>query len=136
VFPGEATGDVPGETGAAERDTTGEADAAAGTAGATDGSGVATAAGSEEPRLLDADQEKEIRERWQTIQTGFVDDPRDTVQAADALVAELMQRLAALFAERRQGLEDQWHRGEKVDTEDLRLALQQYRSFFNRLLTT
>jgi hypothetical protein len=47
-----------------------------------------------------------------------------------------MQTLAATFAERRQGLEGQWNQGENVDTESLRLALRQYRSFFNRLLSS
>ncbi|WP_262371142.1 hypothetical protein [Streptomyces sp. WAC01526] len=56
--------------------------------------------------------------------------------AADALVAEVMQLLATTFADHKQGLEGQWHRGEEVATEDLRLALRQYRSFFDRLLST
>jgi len=69
------------------------------------------------------------------IQTGFVDQPRRTVEQADELVAEVMQRLADGFAAERERLEEQWGRGEDVSTEDLRIALQRYRSFFQRLLS-
>ena len=68
------------------------------------------------------------------IQTGFVDEPRQTVEQADELVAQVMQRLAEGFAAERERLEQQWGRGEDVSTEDLRIALQRYRSFFQRLL--
>ncbi|MFD8706736.1 hypothetical protein ACFV1W_29740 [Kitasatospora sp. NPDC059648] len=84
--------------------------------------------------LLPAAETQELRERWQQVQTDFVDDPRQAVHTADALVADLMQRLAASFAERRSSLEGQWNRGDEVETEELRVALQQYRTFFNRLL--
>jgi hypothetical protein len=76
----------------------------------------------------------EFRSRWADIQTGFVDEPRQAVQDADNLVASLMKKLAEGFASERQGLEHQWDRGEDVSTEDLRVALQRYRSFFDRLL--
>ena len=75
------------------------------------------------------------RRRWDTVQTGFVDAPRRSVQDADRLVAELMKHLAGTFADERARLEGQWGRGEDVSTEDLRLALTRYRSFFQRLLT-
>jgi hypothetical protein len=68
------------------------------------------------------------------LQTGFVDDPRQSVQQADALVGEVMQRLADMFAHERERLEGQWSRGDDVSTEDLRQALRRYRSFFDRLL--
>ena len=55
--------------------------------------------------------------------------------SADGLVAEVMKRLAETFAEERSKLEGQWSRGDNVSTEDLRLALQRYRSFFDRLLS-
>ncbi len=84
--------------------------------------------------LLPAAETQELRERWQQVQTDFVDDPRQAVHTADALVADLMQRLAASFADRRSSLEGQWNRGDEVETEELRVALQQYRTFFNRLL--
>ncbi|MFE7795796.1 hypothetical protein ACFU6F_43940, partial [Streptomyces sp. NPDC057460] len=62
--------------------------------------------------------------------------PREAVRTADALVAEVMQTLARSFASRKEGLESQWGQGEEVLTEDLRIAFQRYRSFFNRLLST
>lgn len=86
--------------------------------------------------LLGEQEAEGLRTRWQQIQQGFVDDPKQSVLAADGLVAEVMQLLATTFADHKQGLEGQWHRGEEVATEDLRLALRQYRSFFDRLLST
>jgi hypothetical protein len=75
------------------------------------------------------------RSRWTEVQTGFVDDPRHTVEQADGLVAEVMKRLAEVFADERAKLEEQWSRGEEADTESLRVALRRYRSFFDRLLS-
>ncbi len=85
--------------------------------------------------LLASDEGDDMRERWNAVQIGFVDDPRHAAEMADSLVAELMQRLAQVFANQRSQLEGQWSRGEDVSTEDLRLALRQYRSFFDRLLS-
>jgi hypothetical protein len=85
--------------------------------------------------LLPDDESEGFTTRWRDIQTGFVDEPRNSVAQADALVAELMQRLAAGFSEERQRLEAQWDRGDDVSTEDLRVALTRYRSFFDRLLS-
>jgi hypothetical protein len=76
----------------------------------------------------------DFRTQWSKVQTGFVDEPRRTVEDADKLVAAVMQRLAEGFASERSGLEKQWDRGDNVSTEDLRIALQRYRSFFDRLL--
>ena len=75
-----------------------------------------------------------FRTRWDGIQTGFVDEPRKAVEEADALVAQVIKRLTEVFANERSTLEHQWDSGEQVSTEDLRLALQKYRSFFERLL--
>jgi hypothetical protein len=75
------------------------------------------------------------RTRWSAIQTGFVDEPRKAVEEADALVAEVMKRLAEVFADERHELESQWERADQVSTEDLRLAMRRYRSFFERLLS-
>jgi hypothetical protein len=85
--------------------------------------------------LLPADFAQDLRGRWDRIQTGFVDDPRKSVQEADELVAAAMKRLAEGFADARNNLERQWGRGDDVSTEDLRVALQKYRAFFQRLLT-
>ena len=76
----------------------------------------------------------DFRSQWSKVQTGFVDEPRRTVEEADKLVAAVMRRLAEGFADERSGLEKQWESGDNVSTEDLRLALQRYRSFFDRLL--
>jgi hypothetical protein len=76
----------------------------------------------------------DFRSQWSKVQTGFVDEPRRTVEEADKLVAAVMQRLAEGFANERSSLEKQWESGDNVSTEDLRLALQRYRSFFDRLL--
>jgi hypothetical protein len=84
--------------------------------------------------LFDAGREQELRDRWRTLQARFVDEPRDTVSEADSLVAELLRDLAQTFDGARSKLEDQWSSGEDVSTEDLRITLQRYRSFFERLL--
>lgn len=76
----------------------------------------------------------DLRTRWSTVQAGFVDEPRHAVENADKLVATVMERLAQGFAKERSSLERQWSSGEQVSTEDLRVALQRYRSFFDRLL--
>ena len=85
--------------------------------------------------LFAADVERDFRTRWRDIQSGFVDEPRSAVERADALVAQLMQRLAQSFSEQRKNLEKQWEESEKVSTEELRVALTRYRSFFERLLS-
>lgn len=85
--------------------------------------------------LFGAEETAEFRGKWDGIQAGFVDEPRRAVELADGLVAEAMTRLAEIFANERKGLEGQWDRGGDVTTEDLRLALRRYRSFFSRLLS-
>ena len=105
------------------RDTLSTADmVAAGTPPATPGA------------LLPGEEGRELRQRWDTIQTGFVDEPRRAVQDADGLVAQTMKRVAEVFAQERTTLEQQWTKGDDVSTEDLRVALKRYRSFFDRLL--
>jgi hypothetical protein len=88
-----------------------------------------------EPLLAGGDAQG-YETRWQEIQVGFVDEPREAVEKADNLVAELMRQLAETFADERRRLEEAWSAGEDVDTEDLRVALTRYRSFFHRLLAT
>jgi hypothetical protein len=85
--------------------------------------------------LLSSDETGDFRSRWSTIQTGFVDEPRRAVEQADELVAQIMQRLAQSFSDQRSKLETQWEHSDKVSTEELRLALRRYRSFFDRLLS-
>ncbi len=85
--------------------------------------------------LFSGDEGGRFRHRWNEIQTGFVDEPRQAVEQADGLVAEVMQRLVQIFADERKGLEAQWGRGGNISTEDLRQALRRYRVFFDRLLS-
>jgi hypothetical protein len=84
--------------------------------------------------LFSPEASERFRSEWANIQIGFVDEPRQAVERADALVAQVMKRLAEVFAAERAGLERQWDRGEPISTEDLRVALTRYRSFFDRLL--
>jgi hypothetical protein len=75
------------------------------------------------------------RTQWESIQAGFVDQPRAAVEEADALVSQVVTRLTDVFARERSTLEGQWAKGDNVSTEDLRIALTRYRSFFHRLLS-
>jgi hypothetical protein len=84
--------------------------------------------------LFRDDELQGFRSRWDQVQGTFVDEPRESVQKADELVSDLVDRLTSGFAETRSGLEEQWNKGEDASTEDLRVALMRYRSFFNRLL--
>jgi hypothetical protein len=91
---------------------------------------------SEDVTLLDDIQATDFLDRWSDVQSRFVDDPQGAVRDGDSLVAELMQALAERFSQHKSGLEEQWQRGTEPETEQLRLALQSYRSFFQRLLST
>ena len=84
--------------------------------------------------LLSRDFSEDMRSRWEAIQTGFVDDPRTSVQEADELVARAIKKLAESFADERAKLEQEWSQGNDVSTENLRQALRRYRAFFHRLL--
>ena len=119
---GEAVDQQPGQ---------GQPDAAT----ADRGAGAGAESAESTPLLSDQDA-GDFERRWQDVQVGFVDEPRRCVQEADGLVAEVMQRLADGFAQERKDLEAQWAGGGEPSTEDLRVALQRYRSFFNRLLKT
>jgi molecular chaperone GrpE (heat shock protein) len=94
---------------------------------------AANDAGSATP-LFPESEISDLRARWNNIQAEFVDEPRRSVEQADQLVATAMQKLADGFANERASLEKQWDSGDSVSTEDLRLALQRYRTFFGRLL--
>ncbi|CAM2731724.1 hypothetical protein BST27_09190 [Mycobacterium intermedium] len=89
---------------------------------------------STEETLFAEDDLAELRGRWAAVQAAFVDDPRECVKKADALVSDLVGQLTNSFAQARSRLEGQWARGEEASTEDLRLALMHYREFFQRLL--
>ncbi|MER5599961.1 hypothetical protein [Streptomyces sp. NPDC002265] len=154
IYPGESTGSddagrpgteaAPGSsdaagTGADTRTGPGTAGTERAAEGVPDtgvaaGESTTRAPEDEVPQLLTEDEERGYRDRWQRVQSRFVDDPRDAVHDADALVADVMQTLAATFARHKRDLEGQWSQGERVSTEELRGALRRYRSFFNRLL--
>ena len=86
--------------------------------------------------LFEEEAARKFRSRWQVIQGKFVDDPRDSVKQADDLVADIIKNVTMSFADRRSGLEKQWNSGDNnISTEDMRVALKRYRSFFERLLT-
>ena len=89
---------------------------------------------SDDQELFRGDELQSFRSRWDEVQGRFVDEPREAVQKADDLVSDLVERLTSGFAETRSGLEEQWNKGEDASTEDLRVALMRYRSFFQRLL--
>jgi hypothetical protein len=84
--------------------------------------------------VLNREESEHFRARWNEIQGKFVDEPRDAVQEADALVTEVVAQIAQMFANEHSSLESQWNQGNVVSTEDLRKALQHYRTFFNRLV--
>jgi hypothetical protein len=85
--------------------------------------------------LFAQDAANDFRARWDAVQIGFVDDPKQAVRKADELVAEVMACLADTFSKERAQLEDQVDQTDAASTENLRVALRRYRSFFQRLLT-
>jgi len=89
----------------------------------------------DDEQLLVGDDAGELGNRWQEIQARFVDDPQEAVHDADALVQDVLHRVTRGFADERRRLEEQWDGGDDVSTEELRLALQRYRTFFGRLLS-
>ena len=94
------------------------------------------AAPSDDVPLLDDDEADSFLSRWSEVQARFVDDPQGAVRDGDSLVAELVQSLVQRFSQHKAELEQQWQSGSQPETEQLRTALQQYRSFFQRLLST
>jgi hypothetical protein len=82
------------------------------------------------------DEMRRFRAAWAQVQTQFVDDPQQAVRGADQLVSEVMQAVMKAFAQHKHDLEGRWQRGSEtsLDTENLRLTLQQYRAFFTHLL--
>jgi len=85
--------------------------------------------------LFSPDAAKEFRSRWDAIQSSFVDDPKRAVQQGDELVAQVLKSLTETFSNERSRLEGQLDQSDKASTENLRVALRRYRSFFERLLS-
>jgi hypothetical protein len=90
---------------------------------------------SDSASLFNGEEAEQLRTRWQQIQGKFVDEPRVAVEQADALVSEIVEKITGMFAEQQDLLEDQWKQGKEVSTEEMRKTLQNYRSFFNILVT-
>jgi hypothetical protein len=86
--------------------------------------------------LLPTNEAETFWERWQVVQTAFVDNPRRALEQANDLVGEVMKRLTETFTQEQGSLEGQWTSGEDVTTEEMRVVFQRYRSFFERLLLT
>lgn len=127
---GDATGDTMTTTGQTEdlRDD----DARGSDAVSTDRDAMST--GGDSDLLFDERDAATFRQRWEQVQSRFVDDPRAAVADADSLVSDVTQSLTTRFADQRSGLEQQWSQGEDVQTEDLRQTMQRYRTLFERLL--
>jgi hypothetical protein len=86
--------------------------------------------------LFENAEAEEFRSHWLEIQSRFVDDPSASVKEADELVANVIKSITRSFADKRMSLENQWKSGENnISTEDMRVAIKRYRSFFNRLLS-
>jgi hypothetical protein len=94
---------------------------------------IGTKAGSS-ASLLNREESEQFRTRWNEIQGKFVDEPRSAVEQADELVTEVIELITEMFNNEHRSLEAQWNKGSDVSTEDLRIALQRYRSFFNSLV--
>ena len=125
-----------------------EATATDGRAGATarpesDGAapGTTSAAGSaggqdvpaDPDRFVPAERAKGFANRWAELKGDFVDEPRDAVRKADALVGDVLDEISKVFTEQRSRLEHDLDT-DSTSTEDLRQAMHRYRKFFERLL--
>jgi hypothetical protein len=84
--------------------------------------------------FADADVQR-LRSEWSELMPRFVDEPRETVERADELVATALRRIAEVFADEKRQLEAEWSKGGELSTEDLRQAIRRYRAFFDRLLS-
>jgi hypothetical protein len=75
-----------------------------------------------------------FRRRWESVQVGFVDNPEQAVDDAEALVSSVMDELVLGFRAQRERLEADRSNGEEISTDELRDAFRRYRDFFERLL--
>lgn len=98
------------------------------------GRGDAGENGSRPATLIAPERARDFEARWSELKGAFVDEPRRAVRQANELVGEVLDELERLFGDQRgeleRGLDD-----ERTSTEDLRVALGRYRSFFDRLLS-
>jgi hypothetical protein len=103
-------------------------------AGTTDASADVSSDATEGSSLIAPDRSADYRARWSVVQGDFIDEPRKAVTDADSMVGEILDQLADTFRQQRQNLEQNWA-DDKSTTEDLRVALRRYRTFFDRLLS-
>lgn len=101
--------------------------------GGPDGPGVGGPAG-DHPGLVPADRARGYQDRWNALKGDFVDEPRAAVGSANALVGEVLDEIEATFRRQREQIEHDLD-SQGASTEELRLALNRYRSFFERLLS-
>jgi len=122
--------DEPGRADTSQRDSRlAEADTNPDPAASDTGAGT----GAREP-LVPQQRSAAYTARWNDVKSDFVDEPKQAVAAADQLVSELLDELQELFRNQRHDIE-QGLDADQTSTEDLRLALRRYRSFFDRLLS-
>jgi hypothetical protein len=93
-----------------------------------------TRSDDEQSVLFSTEESDDLRRTWESVQTGFVDEPRRAVEEADQLVQRVMDRLSDGLKSQREHMEREWGDRDDASTEDLRVALRHYRSFFDRLL--
>lgn len=84
--------------------------------------------------LFSPEEEQRYRSRWESIQASFVEEPREAVEHADDLVADIADRIAEAFRNERAALEALWERNGETSIEDLRACMQRYREQVDRLL--
>ena len=94
----------------------------------------AAAGGRARATLIAPERAGAYNSRWNELKGEFVDEPRGAVRGANELVGQVLDELEELFRQQRSALE-QGLDSEQTSTEDLRLALGRYRSFFDRLLS-
>jgi hypothetical protein len=112
----------------------GEEETAQSSPGATKSASDDMDAGEDGQALFESNERDGLWQRWSDIQSNFVDDPERSVAEANVLVSDLTERLVGSFRSEQTRLQAQWERGDEVSTEELRVILQRYRTFFDRLL--
>ena len=85
--------------------------------------------------LFSPDAARDFRASWDAVQIGFVDDPKQAVRQADQLVRQVLDDLGQTFSSERNAVDGGTDTANQASTENLRLALRRYRSFFQRLLS-